>query len=420
MYAHVTARGIAALLTFAALGVSLQTQADCAGASVKDVQKRYANAQTLDRAGRLREALGVYVAAQEYTCEPNPVEAAAAKRAAQIALPLGQDAEQRKDFEAAYQLYAEGGHYAASDRALMALVRAKPDDPSVYGRAHEVLEYRASPAFQSNQKVQLQITGAYTADPKNLAEVERMPAIGAERALKAEFTAFNEQYLREFADADQSRPEDLTDQAAVQRFGAAQQALHQKWPNDLLKVSRDALSLTQSWISNMRDEALAKKFSTQRMQRIEMRVNTLTRSFHRSPQLLDAAIDYQTMQLVDDATRAGRVKSIREQAAALGDQAQSQRRLLLASEYFRVARLEDKAKAAQEQSRQLAMTKMQPDIDRAQKQAEQLQKEFSDPAKAKAMQEQAREAQKALQAQQKANAASNAKKADDLEKELGL
>jgi len=420
MLAHNRSRGAAALLILTAFGFNLQAHADCAGASVKDVQKRYANAQALDRAGKPREALGAYVAAQEYTCEANPVEAPAAKRAAAIALPLAQDAEQRKDFEAAYQLYADGGHYAASDRALMSLVRAKQDEPGVYTRAREILEYRTSPAFQSNQKVQLAVTGAYAADPKNLAEVERMPAIGAERALKAEFAAFNEQYLREFVEFTQARPEDLTDQAAVQRFGAGQQAFHQKWPNDRLKASRDALSLTQSWTSLMRDEAAAKKFAAQRMQRIEMRVGTLTRSFHRAPELLDAAIDYQRLQNVDDATKAGRVKSIREQAALLGEQAQSQQRFILASEYFRVADLDDKAGAAQEQARQLAMTKMQPDIDRMRQQAEQLQKEYSDPAKVKAMQEQAREMQKAMQAQQKANAGSNAKKADDLEKELGL
>jgi hypothetical protein len=420
MQTTITTR-IARLVVAASLfSITLQVHADCAGASVQDVKRRYANAQQLDRAGKMREALGAYVAAQEYTCEANPVASTAAQRAAQIALPLGQAAEKQKDFDAAYRIYEDGGHYAASDRALMALVRSKPDDPSTFTRAREVLEYRGSEAFQSNNKIQLSVTGAYAADPKNLAEVLRMPAIGAQRAFEAELTAWNEQYLRELADQTQARPEDLTDMAAVQRFSASQQAFAQKWPQDLLKASRQALSLASSWGNAANDEALQKKVDAQRTQRIEMRVNALTKSFHRAPSLLDAAIDYQMMQNVDDATKQGKAKSIRQQAAQLGDQAQAQRRFILATEYFRVARLDDKADASQEQARAAAMTKMQPSIDQMRQQAEELQKAFSDPEKVKQMQQQAREMQKAMQAQQQANAKGNAKKADDLEKELGL
>ena len=94
------ALAVAALIVAAgALSVTLQAQADCAGASVQDVKRRYANAQQLDKAGKLREALGAYAAATEYTCEANPVAAPAAKRAAEIALPLGQDAERDQDLD---------------------------------------------------------------------------------------------------------------------------------------------------------------------------------------------------------------------------------------------------------------------------------------------------------------------------------
>jgi hypothetical protein len=209
-----------AVLAFAAL-VTFEANADCAGASVKEVKQSYATAQQLDRAGKLREALGAYVAAQEYTCESNPIAGPAAQRAAQIALPLGQEAEKRKDFDAAFQIYQDGGHYAAADRALMALVRSKPDDPSAFSRAREALQYHGSAAFQSNNKVQLGVTGAYKSDPKNLEDVLRMPPVGAERALKAEMAAWNEQYLRELTDQVQARPEDMTDMAAVQRYSAS-------------------------------------------------------------------------------------------------------------------------------------------------------------------------------------------------------
>jgi hypothetical protein len=415
-----TVRLAALIVAACAFSVALQVQADCAGASVQDVQRRYANAQQLDRAGKLREALGAYAAAQEYTCDANPVAGRAAQRAAEIALPLGRDAEKKQDFDAAFQIYEDGGLYAASDRSLMSLVRAKPDDPSVFSRAREVLTYRNSEAFQSNNAAQLEIVGAYKSDPKHLEEVLRMPGIGVERALKAEMTAWNEQYLRELSDQVQARPEDLTNMAAVQRYSADQQAFAQKWQNDLVKQSRQAIGLASTWASVSSDEALQKKVAAQRMQRIEMRVNTLTKSFNRAPSLLDAAIDYQMMQDIDDNAKKLKAKSIRQQAAQLGDQAQAQKRFILASDYYRVARLEDKAQAAQDQAQQAAMAKMQPSIDHMRQQAEQMQKDFSDPAKVKAMQEQARQMQKAMQAQQQANAKTKTKSADDLEQELGL
>ncbi len=419
MQTKITIR-LAALLALGALSTTLEVRADCAGASVQDVRRSFANAQQLDKAGKLREALGAYAAAQEYTCEANPVAGSATKRAAQIALPLGQEAEKKRDFEAAFSIYADGGLYAASDRALMALVRSGPDTPSIFTRAREVLEYRSSEAFQSNNKLQLEITGAYRPDPKHLEEVKRMPTLGVERAFKAEMAAWNEQYLRELADQIQSRPEDVTDMAAVQRFSTSQQTFAQKWPNDLLRASREALSLATSWASAANDEAMQRKVETLRMQRIEMRVNTLTKSFHRAPSLLDAAIDYQMMQLIDDAAKQSKAKAIRQQAAQLGELAQAQGKLHLATDYFRVARLDAKADAAQEQARQAAMMKMQPSIEQMRQQAAEMQKAFSDPEKVKQMQQQAREMQKALQAQQQANAQGNAKKTDDLEQELGL
>ena len=84
------------------------------------------------------------------------------------------------------------------------------------------------------------------------------------------------------------------------------------------------------------------------------------------------------------------------------------------------ADLDDKARASQELSQQAAMSKMQPSIDQMRKQAEEMQKAYSDPAKVEAMRQQALAAQKAIKAQQQANAKNAGKSADDLEKELGL
>lgn len=395
--------------------------ADCVGASASETKRRFANAQTLERAGKHEDALHAYTAAQEYTCDgPNPVALQAAQRAAALASPLGRTAEAAKDFENAYRLYDAGAHYAAADLAMLALMRAQPDDPTVYTRAREFFEYRASPAFQSNNKVPLSVTGAYVAKPQHLAQVQTMPPVGAERAFAAEAAAFNEQYLREYVELIQSRPEDATDQAALQRYAKSAQSFHQRWPNDPLKTSREALQLVHSWSAATNDRALSEKIAAKRRERIEQRVVTMTRSFHRAPELLDAAIDYQSMMQSDDAARDSRIAGIRNQAAQLGDQAMSQQRFGLAADYYRVARLDDKADRAREQRSQIAMAKMQPQIDHMRKQAQDMQKAFSDPQKVKEMQEQARAMQSAIQAQQQSNARSNAKNAEELERELGL
>lgn len=411
---------VLALCIFATMSMTFKANADCAGASVETTKKSYARAQELDRAGKAREALGVYVAAQEYTCEPNPVELPAAQRAAALALPLARAAEQANDFDLAYRLYDDGAHFAASDRALLAFVRSKPDDPSVYSRAREIFEYRASPAFQSNNKVRLGVTGAYVANPQLLAEVQTMPGAGAERAFKSEAAAFDEQYLREYVELIQHRPEDQTDTAALQKYGTTLQAFHRRWPNDPLEASRDALSLAHAWSSVTNDRALAEKIAAKRRERLEQRILTITRSFYRAPELLDAALDYQFAVHIDTAAREARAQAIRNQAAMLGDEALAQKRLGLAADYYRVARLEAKEASAREQQRQLAMTKMQPTIDEMQKQAAAMQQAFNDPQKVKEMQEQARQMQRAIQAQQQTNAKSNAKGAAELEKELGL
>jgi hypothetical protein len=266
--------------------------------------------------------------------------------------------------------------------------------------------------------VRLSITGAYQPDPRNLAEVLAMPAKGAERAFAQEAQAFDEQYLREYVQVIQSRPDDPTDFDALQASANVQQAFAQKWGQDRLKGSRDALSLVQSWIGVSSDRAWSERTQAQRHERLEQRVATLTKSYPGAPELLEAAIDYvHAMNLERADTRVGTIEA---QAGRLGDEASAKHRPGLAAEYYDVARQEAKARAEQERSRQQAMAKMQPSIDQMQRQAAQIQKVFSDPAKVKAMQEQARALQRSLQEQQKAKAAGKTARPDDLEKELGL
>ena len=418
---HLSLRSyVVAMLAFVVSSSALEAQADCAGASLEETKQRFVQAETYERAGQKRDALAAYVAAQEYTCEANPVELRAAQQAAVLALSLAQDAERANDYDAAYRLYDDGGHFALADRALLTLLRAQQEEPALYARAREFFEYRASPAFQANNRVRLTVTGPYSANAQHLLALRAMPQAGAERAFKAEAAAFDERYLREYVELMQSRQEDQTDQVAVQRFATQMQSFNQRWANDPLQRSRDALQLAHAWSVASDDVSVANKIAAKRRERLEQRVLTITRSYARAPQLLDAAIEYQTAMHIDEEAKQSRVTAIRNQAAMLGDQAMRQKRFGLAADYYAVARLDGKANSAREQQRQFAMTKMQPTIDAMRRQAEDMQKAFSDPQKIKEMQEQARAVQQALQAQQRAHARSNSKQADDLEKELGL
>jgi hypothetical protein len=188
-----------------------------------------------------------------------------------------------------------------------------------------------------------------------------------------------------------------------------------------LKGSLRALELARSWASATSDRALSEKIEAQRNQRLEQRAAILIKSYASAPDLLEAAISYRmAVHNENDGAKQASVATIKSQAEKLGDAANASQRYTLAAEYYGVAGQDAKAQAARDTQQKLAMTKMQPQIDQAQKHAEQLQREYSDPAKVQAMREQALAMQKSLQEQQKANAKDKGKKADDLEKELGL
>jgi colicin import membrane protein len=174
------------------------------------------------------------------------------------------------------------------------------------------------------------------------------------------------------------------------------------------------------WGLNGGDERLAKQAEAAFTQRADQHAQLLVQKYSGAPKLLDAAMSFITMQSLEPSKTDARVAAIKAQAAKLGDEASAKKRYALAAEYYDVAGDAAKADAARQKQNQLAMQKMQPQIDAAQRQAAELQKEFSDPAKVQAMREQAEAARKALQQQQASAKAANKKAADELEKELGL
>jgi len=411
----------AALLIGALFSVSTAF-ADCPGPFLRDVKRAYENGKAADSKGKKEDALFFYHGAQGSVCEgANPYEVDAAKRAAPLALELGSAAEKRGDFDKARELFEAGGQYAAADRAFMQTLRAKPYEPGSYSSGKGHFNTRKEGWFVENNAVLIKAAGPYAPDPKLIAEVDAMPAKGIDHYFKTEAANFNEDFLRDYVQIAQSRPDDATDAAALQRMISAQQAFLNKWKrDDFLKTSRDALDTLRTWANVVEDKALSANVSAKVALISEQHATTLRQKYFGSPQLLSDAMDYYRLPVSDNSLVENKLGAVRAQAMKLGDEANAKNRYELAGAYYQVADADDKADAVRERGRQVAMKKMQPSIDQMRKQADAMAKEYSDPAKIAEMQKQAQAAQKAAQAQQAGAKAANQKGAADLEKELGL
>jgi hypothetical protein len=410
-----------AVLLVGTLLLTGRAHGDCAGDSVADKKRLYESAQAFERAGKKADALRKYRAAEGYACEPhNPYEDDAAKRAAPLGVELGAAAEKQGDLRRAFQAYEDGGHYAIADRIFMQITRAAQDDPNAYQSALEHYRNREG-AFVSNNAAALRAVPGYKLDPKYMAEVRAMPAQGVERAFERERAAWNEQYLREYVQLIQSRPDDPLDGDAMQRFGASQASFVQKWQDaNPTKASRRALQDMRQWGMAGNDENLRKSTQARFAQLVEQRATTLRTAFHRAPKLLEDAMDYYRLVNGDQAQLDGELRAIRSHALQLANLANDKQRYMLAAEYYSVAGENAKATAARARQQQLSMQKVQPSIDEARKQAEEIQKQFADPAQVEAMRRQAEAARQSLQQQQQQAKKRNKQSADELEKELGL
>lgn len=409
---------VCALLT---IGATADVLADC---SVDvDVEKAYASAQAQERAGKLKDALNNYALAQSYICGPNPLELPAARRAAQIAKSLGAAEEKQGNLEEAFRVYELGGQYADADRAMIANARAHSDDPDHVQTALKHFYDRIESNFRNVYALRLNVTGAYATDPKMQPELLAMADKGVERALQREAAAFSEPYLRERVQIIQARPDDAADFPALNAWGQRAGSFEQKWPDDPLKKSRGELGMVLKWSKVQRsielDDARGEAIAERAHKRAEERAATLTQRYSGAPQFLQSAIAYHEILPFQGSVREPRVQQVKAQALRLGDEANAKGRLGLAHDYHEAAGDRDKAMAARDRQNQLAKQKMQPAIDEATRQAQAIKTGFGSPAQIEAMKKQAQDAAKAMQ-QQKPDNKDRAKKADDLDKELGL
>lgn len=406
------------LRTIAALALLMASHAVRADWDTEGERRRaeaaYVAGQAAERAGKMAEALRRYMEAQS---APNQNAAKAAQRAAQIAPPLASADEKKGNHAQAADLYDQGGHFAAADRALMTAMRANLDSPQVVGELLRRFDDRASDLFKRKHAFRLPVTGPYTPDAGLVQEVRTALAKGPERTLQREAAAFDANYLKERVALVRSRPDsiDVAEQMAVV---SRERAFLQKWPEELLKKSLGELKVLREWSEVERAPTIQASISAQLVKRAEERAAALMANYSGAPELLEAAKDYATA--FDDLKPAEpRLASIKSLAGKLGDEAEAKGQLGFAYHYFKVADDGVKAQAVQKRHEQIALKKMQPDIDEAKRAAAALREQYSDPAKVEAMRKQAMAMQAAMQAQRPS--AERAKQdAGDLQKELGL
>ncbi len=375
---------VSALLLLAGTGPAL---ADWACTPAKVVQAAHAKGQSLERSGKMVEALKAYNQAQDNPCSDNPLVGEAAKRAAIVALPLGDAAKAKGDFAAAFDYYQWGGHYQAADQALTAWTAAQPDDIGLYQQAARHFELRVGQGFPANHARQLAITGAYSTDPSLVARVHAMPGKAVERALLAEAAAFNETYLQKRVALEQLHPNDPLDAAARQQYFARAQALATQFPNqDYLQDSRNALDLVQSWwhattLHPTANPGESQAIEKRMRERAQMRVTALTQKYSGDPKLLEEAMDYVHYLPSEAHTTAANIAKIKAQAETLGDAAAAKGRPLIAVAYYQVADADAKAKRINDQVNARVQERLQPEIDEAKRSAAAIAAQYSDPNK---------------------------------------
>lgn len=406
----------------AGLALTTNALAGCLdGLYPEEVRQAFQEGQAHEKAGRQEQAVLAYVRAQTWACgQENPVEHEAARRAAPLALKLGQAAESRRKWVApsgreedhkswgAYEWYERGGHFAAADRALMNAVKAQPEDFGLFDRAYNHFQNRSLEAFQSNEQVRLSVTGAYQLDPALYAAFKALPGQQVDRLLAQESAQFKEAFLSEYQTLIRQRPAP-GDLAAMQQAYAAEQAFRSKWRQDPLQASSEALDLVGVWIGRMDENS--EPYRDKLNRRALERGSLLLKKYADVPQLLEKAIEYFSRADAED-----QVLQAQRQAGRQGDLAMKEGRFELASAFYQLAGDYERAEQAESRMAQQNESLAAAHRERYMQQAGPLMEFFENPENVKAMQRQAEEMMRAAEQQRE----SFLKEQQALEEELGL
>ena len=252
----------------------------------------------------------------------------------------------------------------------------------------------------------------YQPDPKNLAEVLAMPAKGVATRVPEGSRGFQRAVSARIRATDPvaaGRPDRL--RRDCRRGWNAQQAFVQKWADDPLEVSRDALSLVQSWSALRPTRRGARKPK-------RSAVSAWNSAWRRSTQAIAARRNCSSMRSDlpardDISTRVARLASRRSEAQAcrLGDAGQCETALRPCRRSTTTSRVQDaKAHAAREQQQQVSHEQDaaadRPDAAAGRADAEGVQRSGQGEGDAGA----GARCAKSMQQQQQANAKANAKR----------
>ena len=356
-------------LAIALVGVAVASglaHAACDVVSLYEAEGAYEEAVALERSGSVVAALAAYARASapspsseeegrdEGACPVSPLEIEAAWRAAALAGPLGRAAEQAARLEQAFGFYEAGGHFAAADRVLVALVRSRSEDFAFYDAAVRHFSRRALPAFAHNMRARLEVTGRYAPDPALLARLSDLPAKRALAALAAESKSFDEDYLRAVVRLEGTRAAASVDVSAMQAAAVARHEFAARWPSDPLAESRRLLRSAREWASRDQNTARGRGFATRVALRYADRAHLLVQAYSAAPALLVAAMDYHRESRSDVAAVAAELARVRTVARQLARQSADAGHYRAAAEYYDAAG--DHALAAAARETQYATT----------------------------------------------------------------
>lgn len=396
--------------------------ADCAGENATDKKRHYQQALAFQAKADDWGAAQAFNRAVGYVCagEKNTVEKDAAERAAEIGLRRGKKASQTKQLLntespqlSAYHWFELGGHFAMADDALINGLKQSAYDVRTVRMAIEHFDNRELTAFNSNNAAKIAATQAYRTDPKHSDLVRKIPGQQVERGFARLDKLLDPAFLQKKAELERKqlvlKPGDMAGAAKLQRESTA---FHQRWSNDPLRAMQDGYSEVHAWIQLVRSPE-REQLETRRLKHMNALGRSLMGNYSSSPDLMNEAMNY-FRESQDEAMQ----KHIRQAALKEARKAESEQHYRLAASLYQLAdeyELAEQADQKAGEQTEQASDAMVPSM------AEmlELQKQFNDPEAIKAMQAQAMEMQKQIQAQQKAGKSSD-QETDELADELGL
>lgn len=378
-------RQVAVLIGWMMSGVVM---ADCVGVSAAAVQQHFSHGEQQAAAGKLRNALDAYVLAQAYVCDGNKLEHTAASRAAAIAKQLAPNLEKTGKLQEAFEVYEAGGYFKEADRVMLAMLATSPDDYNLYSQALEHFNNHQQPAFLSNNRVRISVTGDYHADNAINNKLKQMPAAAVERLLKRESDVLPDEFLRDNAQLDVKIGEAATNPALLMQLQQEQVRLHARWGSDRIADSLHILDDARTWANRNPDLAQQQRGLNSVNARMIQRGDQLVKTYSTAPSLLEQAMNYYR-----DAQAENQVASLKTTSHNLGESAMQKQHYMVAAKYFDLAEATEQSDEARAMHDKMGMKDFDMDsyMQQVSQQAQQLQNSPEQMKQIQALQQQMQE-----------------------------